>query len=274
MFESLRRGRMRGTRSLSAAISLLAISLAAAPAAFAKPEPGRLAGTISGGVDFPVSGKVHSGVNAPVANLGTLNPALAGTAGELRIEKRSHNRIYKESYNAALDLSYGLSEQSEVFGSVRHTRSGAGTVQVGNVFVPSTSATLPINGTFSKYRSTAFEAGYRHYLGAGTIQPYGALRAGVARTGSINASFAVPAANIAINNARFYKRSTSFSGGLDVGLSYDVGANVALQAETGVRYTSKLKGDDTDIAALGLSSINNSGDRLSVPITVKLRVGF
>jgi hypothetical protein len=276
MFEFTKRCRMRGTHSVRAGASLLAVALSTAIAApaFAKPEAGKLSGAISGGVEFPVDGDVHKGATAPIANLGPLNPALAGVSAELRVEKRSFKKIYGETYNAAIDLNYGISDSGEVFGSVRHNRAGRGTVQVGNAFVAATNQTLPINATFSKYRATSVEAGYRQYFGSGTVQPYGAVRAGVGFVNKINASFAIPAASIAINDARFYKKSTIFTGGLDLGLSYDVGANVAIQAETGLRYGSKLRGDDADIAGLGLASINNTKGRLSVPISLKLRVGF
>jgi hypothetical protein len=266
-------------RSL-AAISLAALSLVPATA-YAKPEAGKLYGAISGGVDISVGGNVHGGATAPVPNLAPLNPALAGVGAELRIEKRSQQTIYKTPYNFALEVGYGVSESAEVFGSVRRTVSKIGQAQVGNAVITSTVAggpavgtVLPINGTFGRYKSFAVEAGYRQYFGEGTIQPYGAIRAGVGFVDRINASFAIPAANININNARFYKPSTILSGGVDLGVSFDLGTNASLQAETGLRYSSKLRGEDADISSLGLAGINNGGSRFSVPVTVRLKVGF
>jgi hypothetical protein len=262
------------------AISLAALAILPAPA-FAKTEPGKVYGAISGGTEFPVGGNVHDGAVAPVANLGPLNPALAGVAAELRVEKRSQQNIYKNPYNLALELGYGVSESGEVFGSVRRLISRTGRAQVGNAVVTTTVAgappvgtVLPINGTFGRYKSVDVELGYRQYFGAGTVQPYGAVRGGVGFVDRINASFAIPAAAININNARFYKPSAVFAGGVDLGLSFDVGANASLQAETGLRYASKLRGEDADIAGLGLAAINNSGDRFAIPVTVRLKVGF
>lgn len=216
-----------------------------------------------------------------MANLGPLNPALAGVAAELRVEKRSQQAIYKNPYNLALELGYGVSTSGEVFGSVRRTISRTGRAQVGNAVVtatvagaPAVGTALPIQGTFGKYKAVDIELGYRQYFGEGTVQPYGAIRGGVGFVDKINANLVIPAAAIAINNAAFYKSSAVFSGGLDLGISFDLAENVALQAETGIRYSSKLRGDDSALTGLGLQSINNSGDRLSVPVTVKLRVGF
>jgi hypothetical protein len=269
--------RARGGQQTCAAFFLLAATsvICIAPPALAKPEAGKLSGTIHGGVDIPIDGDVHKGATVTVPDLGPLNPALAGVAGELRIEKRSQKKVYDEGYNVGVELGYGLSDSSEVFGAVRHNWNGKSTLQVGNAVAPPTSTTLlPINATFGKQKSDSIEVGYRQYFGGGGLQPYGALRGGIALHNRVNASFAIPAANIAINNARFYKKSTTFSGGLDLGLSYDIGTSVSIQAETGLRYQSKLKDDDTDLAGLGLSAINDTGGRLTVPITLRLRAGF
>lgn len=264
----------QGVRAASIMLTAIAV-IGLAPWASAKPEAGRLSGAIFGGVDFPIDGSVHKGATVPVADLGALNPALAGTAGELRIEERSHNKIYSEGYNVGVELAYGLSDQSEVFGSVRHSWTGRGRAQVGNAVAPPTSTTLlPIEATFGKYKADNVEIGYRHYLGSGGIQPYGALRGGIGFVDRINASFNIPAANIAINDAAFFKKSTTYSGGLDVGLSFDLGPSVSVQAETGLRYQSKLNDDDTALTGLGLADINNTGSRLSVPLTLKLRAAF
>ncbi len=269
--------RTSGGRRSFAALPLLAATslLGMATPAMAKPEAGKLSGSILGGVDIPIDGDVHKGATVVVPDLGPLNPALAGVAGELRIEKRSQKKVYKEGYNVGVELGYGLSDQSEIFGTVRHNWTGRGTLQVGNAVAPPTSTTLlPINATFGKQKSENIEVGYRQYFGSGGLQPYGAIRGGIGLSSKVNANFVIPDASIAINNARFYKKSTTFSGGLDLGLSYDLGPSFSIQAETGLRYQSKLKDDDTDLAGLGLATINDTGSRLSVPITLKLRAGF
>ncbi len=277
MLNTIKARRTSGGRlhSLAYVIAATSSALIFNASAIAKPQAGKLSGAVNGGVDFPISGDVHKGATATVANLGPLNPALAGVAGELRVEKRSQKAIYKRGYNIGVELAYGLSDQSELFGSVRHTWTERGRAQVGNAVAPPTSTTLlPINATFGRYKSDNIELGYRQYFGEGGVQPYGAIRGGIGFVDKINASFAIPAASIAINNARFYKKSTTYSAGLDLGVSYDVGTNVSIMAETGLRYQSKLNDDDRDLAGLGLAGINNTGNRLSVPITLRLRAGF
>ena len=256
---------------ISAAVALAGLTL---PAAAQPLEAGRFAGTISAGQDFPVSGDVHSGAVSPIANLGPLNPALAGVSAELRIQSRSFDDIYGQADTYSLEGTYGLGNNREAFLTVSRTEASQGRVQVGGAFVPALATTLPVFGTFGDYASTGVEVGVRQYFGSQALRPYVAGRIGVAKTDSINATFDIPAAAISIKNAAFYDDSTVFAVGGDVGVSYSINSSVSIGAEVGVRYTSGLSDNDSALAGLGLSRINNEGDRLSIPVTVRARFAF
>lgn len=246
-----------------------------APAAAESLDRGAFAGSVSVGADFSVSGDVHGGAVAPIANLGPLNPALAGVSAELRIEARSFDDIYGEATRYALEGAYGLGSGREVFAAVSRTEADDGRVQVGGAFVPALSATLPVLGQFEGFSSTGVEFGLRQHFAEGSaLQPYIAGRVGAAFTDEIRATFTIPAAAIALNNVAFYDESTAFMIGADVGVSYAVSERVTLGAETGLRYTSSLEDNDSAIGGLGLASINDEGDRLSVPVLIRARVVF
>ena len=255
-------------------ISTAALAVAAAGAAQAQTAPGRWTVGLEAGAEFPIDGDVHGGARAGVPNLGPLNPALEGVDAELRIQSRSFDDIYGEGLNIGIEFAYGMQNNAEVFGAVRYSKADEGTVQVGGAFVPALDATLPVFGTFSDFESYAVELGYRQYFGDGPMKPYVAGRLGAAFTDDISATFRIPDGGITIANAPFYKSSTSFTAGLDVGLSYAVSEMVTLQAETGVRFVTRLEDDDSAIGGLGLASINNVGDRTYVPLTVRARFAY
>lgn len=48
----------------------------------------------------------------------------------------------------------------------------------------------------------------------------------------------------------------------------------SITAQAGVRYVDDLEGDDSAISGLGLGSINNTGKRVSVPISIAARFDF
>jgi hypothetical protein len=261
-------------------ISLIAAAVVAlsfvAPAAFAAgPQKGSFSMSLFGGVDKPISGDVHSGANAAVPDLGPLNPALAGVSAELRIRARSHDDIYGSATSFGAEFSYGLSENSEVFGQLRYTQADEGSVQVGGAFVPALSTTLPVNGTFSDYKALTVEGGYRYYFSdLGPTRPFVAGRLGATRTDDIRATFVIPDAAITIANVPFTEKKWSASAGIDVGLLIPVGENFSFTAQTGVRYAADLEGDDSAIGGLGLGSINDTGKRVSYPVSVGLRYDF
>jgi hypothetical protein len=266
-------------RSLTA---LSAAFLFSAPA-FAGPiEPGRFVGSISVGGELPIDGDVHGGATAPIASLAALNPNLPATSAELRIQSRSFDDIYGDAQSIEIEGAYGLSGNREFFGAVRTTQADEGTVQVGTAFVPALSASLPVFGTFGEFKALSVEGGVRQYFGQGAIKPYVAGRAGLVFVDEIRASFRVPVPtgvgaepnDIAINNVPFYDETTTWTVGFDVGASWDLTERFALSAETGVRYSGDLDGNDSAIGGLGLGSINEEGARVYAPVTLRARYKF
>jgi hypothetical protein len=255
------------TVSLLAAAALTTLMAGAAHA-----EAGKWSGRIVGGADFAIGGNVHGGARAPIADLGALNPGLAGVSSTLEIGSRSQSTIYGEAWGIGFELGYGLSDSSEVFGSVRYSSTGSGSTQVGVANVPALNANLPIDGDFGSWENWAFEAGYRQYLSEGSFRPYVAGRAGLVFNSGIDATFTIPDAAITLTDVPFYRSSTLFTAGLDVGAAVEIGTGISLFAETGVRYTTSPRGDDSALSTLGLSGINNDGDRWDVP--VRIGVGF
>ena len=254
----------------------VAVSFAiAAPVYAAGPEAGKLSMSVFGGTDTPVSGDVHDGATAAVPDLGPLNPALAGVAAELRIQPRSHEDIYDNAMGYGLEFAYGLNQNAEIFGQIRRTETDPGTVQVGGAFVPALNTTLPVYGTFSDYKATTVEAGYRHYfMEPGYTRPFIAGRLGATQTDDIRATFEIPDAGITIANAPFTEKKWAASAGIDVGVLIPVNDSFSITAQAGVRYVADLEGDDSAIGGLGLGSINDTGKRVSVPISIAARFDF
>jgi hypothetical protein len=222
-----------------------------------------------------VDGDVHGGVDAPVADLGALNPALAGVAATLQIESRDFDDVYGELWRFGGEIGYGLSNRSEVFGSVSYTEGSGGRLQVGGAAVPALNTTLPVFGTFDDYTAWGVEAGYRHYVtGMGGFIPYAAVRGGVLFVDEIGATFTIPDAAIALNNVAFYDSSEVITLGLEVGALFPVSDTLAIGVQTGLTWTDSLSDDDSAIGGLGLASINDEGDRLSIPLKAVLRARF
>ncbi|MBB6598052.1 hypothetical protein [Luteimonas sp. MC1825] len=250
-------------------------ALFATSAHAAGPEAGRFSMSLFGGADVPLSGDVHDGAVAAIPNLGPLNPDLAGVDAELRIGARGHDRIYDLATTFGVEFAYAFDDRSEIFGQVRQTRAGEGTVQVGGAYVPALATELPVYGTFGAYEALSAELGYRYYFGtAGSARPFVGARLGASRTDEIRATFEIPDAAITIADAPFYDSGWAATGGLDVGVIMPVSDTFSVTLASGVRYVADLKDDDSAIGGLGLASINDTGSRFSVPVTLSARWDF
>jgi hypothetical protein len=256
--------------------TLLAAALCTlAPAAFAGPAEGRFSMSVLGSLDTPFSGDVHKGATVVVPDLGPLNPALAGVDAELRIGARGHDRIYGAASSYGLEFAYGLDDRSEVFAQLREATAGEGRVRVGGAYVPALATELSVFGTFSRYEAYSAEVGYRRYFGeGGWARPFLAGRIGATETDDIRATFEIPDANIVIPNAPFYSKAWALSGGLEAGVQIPVGERFSMTVSGGVQYVADLSDDDSAIGGLGLASINNTGSRVSMPLSITGRWDF
>jgi hypothetical protein len=259
---------------LKTATAALAIAIAfSATPALAQTEPGKISISISGGTDFAIGGTMHDGANAPIADLGVLNPALAGVPATLQIERRSQSEVYDEPWAIGGEIGYGLSESGEVLLGVRYLQAKGNRINVGGAAAGApVNATLPVFGDFGDYKALSIELGYRQYFGSGEgMKPFFAARAGATRISGISADFTVPDADIALNNTPFSKSSWVLSGGADLGISIPIGTGASIEPEVGIRYVGGAKGIDTALGGLGLGAINDKGERWSVPVTVRLK---
>lgn len=254
---------------------LCAALCALASPALAAPESGHFSMSVLGGLDKPLSGDVHGGATVDVPDLGPLNPALAGVDAQLRIGSRGHDEIYGTARSLGLEVGYGLSDRSEVFLQARETSADDGRVRVGAAYVPALDTELDVFGEFSSYDAYTWEVGYRRYFGDdGRIKPFVAARVGATETDAIQATFEIPDAGITIPNAPFYEKGWALSGGLEAGVQIPFTERFSMTLAAGVNYIGDLSDDDSAIAGLGLAAINDTGSRVSMPLSISGRWDF
>lgn len=253
----------------------LLMSLASAPA-FAEGYSSPWIFSASIGTEVNVGGDFLTAANSNSLTLSTLNGNLSGT-GTLNMRGRTFGDVYDPAAKVAFEVRYALSDLTEIFGSasylIAQAKSG---IDMGCLATAANACASGLWGDVSDLKQWSAEIGYRQWFGTGlvseAIRPYYAVRAGVTHTDKIHTQ--VFAAADALGHWKLYDEGYSYTLGADLGASYTVSNNAEFAAELGIRYTGKLKADDSDFSVLGLQAINDDAARISVPVNLRFHTAF
>jgi hypothetical protein len=216
---------------------------------------GRWTLSVRGGLDLPLTGDFHGGSGGTVLGLPTT------------VDAKDYGDVYGNTWRGEAQLGYGVSERVELFASGSYAKKSADLLQVGNV------GGLDLNAQFGDYEEIGVEGGMRYFLRtSSSLKPYLALSGGVRFLESNTPTFSVPAADVTLRDVPFYDSSTVGTGAALLGVRYDVSSAFSLGLETGPRYQGQPEGVPT-LVGTGLESINETGDRWSMPVlfTASLR---
>lgn len=258
-------------------LHILAASAAAAmivsPAvAVAQVEQGRWSLSLEAGADFPVDGELNGGRHVAIPDGGVIDPDFAGEDFILHVDPVQYEDVYDTSWAVGGEVGYGLSDNSEVFGTVRYTSASGGGVPFARLQNVTTVEVIPITATFDDHEVWTLDLGYRRYFGEGPRwKPYVAGRIGAAYTSGISASFTTADGSFAANDVTFYDDSWSWTFGGDLGVNYQATDRFAIQAEVGLRYISDLTDEEgPGLINFGLAELNDdSGASITAPLMIR-----
>ncbi len=248
----------------------------AVPAAVAAvgPRIGELRGSLGIEADW-TSGDLAGAATSDIADLNLLGPDYAGEAGQLDIRGASFEDAYDQpSTGVRAEVSYGVSNDIEVFASVGWSQASGRSVVIGDVIPSSTLARLPLTATFDDMSSISFEAGARYYFGQDYLRPFVGANVGADIVDQVNVALSAPDAGILIENLRFIQSSTVFSAGAEAGVAFGDGVNVSGALSVGVKYVSALNGDAADLDSYGIGSVTEGGSRIVIPVKGSLSLRF
>lgn len=243
------------------ALGLLAVFTLIAPAAAQAQDEGvkgKVSVTLKGGLETTINGDLHDGGRGTVLGLATT------------VDAKTWNDVYGGFGMVRFGggIGYGVTENVEVIGNVSYARGSADRLQVGNV------AGLALNADFADYEDLSLEGGLRlHVAAARAFDPYINVVGGIRRVSAIPSTFTVPAAGVTLADTPFYDDSTVGMFGGDLGIAFNLGRNVSLGGEVGLRWQGKLK-DIEGLAGTGLENLNDVGQRWSLPVSAVLTFRF
>lgn len=261
------------------AVSLVAISsVMGVSSAIAQSYSSPWIFSVNVGTQIPSSGNVVQASTSSLVALSTLNTNLTGN-GTMIMRGRTFDDMYDNALTASVEVRYALSDLTELFGSLGYRSANAKTgVTLGCLEQTTAPGTCyqAITGEVDDLQQYSLEIGYRQWLGMGllssAIKPYWAVHGGAVYTDAINIHATTPAGGI--GNWTLYDDGWSVTAAADVGASYTLSSNFEIAAELGVRYTDKLKDNDTDFTGLSMQSINDKSREVSFPVSVRMHTVF
>ncbi len=214
-------------------------------------------------------------------------PSLAGIA-TFHNSATSWDDAFDTPYRIEGEFGYALGQHFEFFGRFSYSEADG---QSTESYIAVNNIGLETENKWDDYRSYGGEVGLRyHFLSRDhCIRPYISLSGGVSRVDNIGVT--VRAANNTggfnagdvLYDGAFYGNSTVATGSVLTGLEVRVARCFSVGADAGLRYHSKLAGDDDDLRQStpagfffpNLDKVNNNaGDRLFCPVTFYAKIRF
>jgi hypothetical protein len=246
------------------------------------PKRDRLAVEPYAGTAVGVGGTFVKEFSEILAQTGTVAGSTFSTALGFDVPNRDFSDVYDAPQEVGVQLNYGLSDLSEVFGGVSYMRASGKafdallftfTGNIGGVPIATGSTMI---GEFEDYQEFAANFGYRHFLDTGSgWKPFLGATTSVRKVSAIDLDLRHSSNGVTIDNVRFYRPSIAFAAGLQAGFRYQVSDWAAFGLTTGITYRTNLEQDDSDVVGFReFTNANNRGDILDIPIAIRLTAQF
>ena len=186
----------------------------------------------------------------------------------------SYADAFESAKTIGVAMSYDLSPQTTILGSVSHSEAKGKTVENYTTVQPGTwgaggftpapgSSPRGLDGTFTDLKTTALEAGVRQYVGAPRgLRPYVGATAGFVH--NENVQFA----QTYNGDGSYYGEREFIASGWNPTASATLGAEVAISPRAAIGVESGIRWRDN------MKSSAPSEDRLTIPLTLRGRLSF
>jgi hypothetical protein len=184
------------------------------------------------------------------------------------VVEQAFSNHFSDALRIRFSASKGISYDKEVFATFSWGKINGTERIVGSI------SGYPLRLRLSNINAIDLEGGIRHYVRPeGPIRAYVAGVVGLRFLPSTGGTFRVVEVGFTANDLPYFKKSTVLLLGGDAGVSYDLSDRIALGVELGLRYQGQ-PGNAPLFADPGLSDVNNTGSRWTLPISAFARARF
>ncbi|MEM0965694.1 MAG: hypothetical protein AAGJ81_06055 [Verrucomicrobiota bacterium] len=245
---------------------LISLCISSLSASAAGPDISGWSITVKGGPAFPVMGDFSG--SAAEQSTTTTDPDgnEVVTGNSANILGLDWSDAYDDFLDLAIEIDFWEGPTRSLYLGLSRTMASGKNATLGSFNGSNVTA------TFSDYSDTGIYAGFRWGLGnSGWIKSLISVQAGATIIDSIDADVT----NIPnVTSIAFYQRSTVFSGGVFISVILTPLDFLEVGIESGFRYQTAPKGDNSQIDLLGLQGINSEGDLGLVPVRILATIKF
>jgi hypothetical protein len=261
------------------AVSFAVVSVLVSPFASADgagPNEGMWRWSVSGGVERSANTAGQAAGTSSIADLGSLNPALAGDAGTVTMQERSLRNLFGTGWSAGAELSYGETSSLEGYGALAYSRqSGRRNVVVGQLTSPGLTTPANIVASFGELAGWSLDLGQRYYFLEGArARPYVGADVGLAHFNATRATYSAPDASVSFGEGRYFNRSNVLLGRLGAGVDVAVTPQVDLRVGADAEYRGRLTANATELTSTGLPSLGASAGHWLAPVHLDVAYHF
>ena len=182
--------------------------------------------------------------------------------------EQSYGNHFSDALRVRVMGNVGLDYNKEAFVTFAYNKMNATERVTGSV------GGYPLYTRFSNTSAVDLEGGLRYYfLPEGSTRTYIAGVAGIRFQDQVTATIRVLELGLTLSDLDYFENSTLFIVGADTGISRDLSDTIAIGAEIGLRYQPKFSPAPI-LLGTGLDTINDTGSRVGLPISVFLTWRF
>ncbi|MEY2525648.1 MAG: hypothetical protein QOE73_419 [Verrucomicrobiota bacterium] len=197
-----------------------------------------------------------------------------GGAVLLDINSHTYDSVYNTNfYRIQGEFGYVLSRHLEVFGMFKYSHADSEITSGSTATVDLKGpVTFVLTDHWGDYSAWGGELGLRYFFlpKEARFRPYVSISGGATAVDDIHLLVVDDTGSTAFDGA-LYDSSVVGTVALLVGVEVAVSCHFSVGVDAGVRYETKLDGNDSDLIDQGystISNVNNAGDRLYCPVTV------
>ena len=237
-------------------------------------DEGQWITTFTAGSNLVSNGTFSSQTGATIADLGGIDPALAGQSGTVAIDHLQFNDAFRAGPSFGIEAGYMAQSNVEPFVRLSYSQLSGRNQEIGFITSPALDSPVPIHADFGDMDSWGLDLGARYFLSDnGALRTYIAGYLGANRIDALHAHYTV-AGMPASPREEILPQVTRFDAGVEGGVAWQVSENADLSLSVGAQYVDARHEQTDAFAPIGIDEVSFTDQRWSLPVNFGVNFKF